>query len=553
MLKNLQRIFSVDSLALLLIIVGSIAWSSTMVKSGLKYEYGVGFWGPNGHDGVWHISLANSLASGSFKMPIFAGEQIRNYHLGFDLLLALVNRITTLPVSVLYFQIFPPVMALLIGFLTYKFVLNWKKSEAAAFWSTFFVYFGGNLGWILTLLKSGELGGESVFWAQPAILTLLNPPFALSLFFILLGLNMLLKSKKILSAVVFGFLIQIKAYAGVIILGALLFMALYEYWKRHTRNYLKIFIFSGVISFVVFLPNLASGSLLEFKPFWFLETMMSFPDRVGWARFGEAIVNYRLAGNWIKAVVAYGVALLIFWYGNLGTRFVNEFYWVKIIKSKKMELLDVFFGSAILIGLLASLLFVQKGTAWNTIQFFYYSLFFVSIIAGIVLAKIKTNLLVAGVLIFTLPTTVGALRHYLPSRPPAMIPNYELEALDFLAKQPKGVVLVLPFDRKAAEGAADNPPRPLYLYESTAYVSAYSGQEVWLEDEVNLDITGYNWRARRKNLTAILEKNNKDEMRNFLKTQKIAYVYVVHDKNSIFSGLEEMYNEVDLIIYKTGH
>ena len=162
MLENLRKTFSIGRKALLLIVAGSLAWALTMVKSGLRYDYGVGFWGPNGHDGVWHLSLARSLASGSLEMPIFAGEQIKNYHLGFDLLLALVNRITALPVSVLYFQIFPPIMAILIGFLTYKFVLNWKKSQAAAFWSTFFVYFGGNLGWILTLLKGGGLGGESV-------------------------------------------------------------------------------------------------------------------------------------------------------------------------------------------------------------------------------------------------------------------------------------------------------------------------------------------------------------------------------------------------------
>jgi hypothetical protein len=56
-----------------------------MVKSGVYYGYGIGFWGPNGHDGVWHISLINSLSKGSLEMPIFAGEQIKNYHIGFEL------------------------------------------------------------------------------------------------------------------------------------------------------------------------------------------------------------------------------------------------------------------------------------------------------------------------------------------------------------------------------------------------------------------------------------------------------------------------------------
>ena len=566
MLKSLQKRLSLDKKATLLIIAGSLAWSATMVKSGLRYGYGVGFWGPNGHDGVWHISLIRSLSEGSFEMPIYAGETLKNYHIGFDLLLALVHKLTNIPIPTLYFQVFPPLAALLIGILVYRLVLNWKKSTSAACWSTFFVYFAGNLGWIVTLIRNGDIGGESIFWAQPSMLTLINPPFALSLVFILVGLNLLVKINKastgkyLLLVLLFGLLIQVKAYAGVIVLGALFTSGLYEFWKERKLTYFKIFIASALISFVVFLPNLGSGSLLQFNPFWFLETMMSFPDRLGWVRFGEAMVNYRAAGNWLRAIPAYVIAIVIFWYGNLGARFMNEFYWVKLIKSKKkISSFDNFLGSAIAIGFMCTLLFVQKGTAWNTIQFFYYSLFFTSILSGVVFAGILDskytkrykNLLIVGILVLTLPTTVSILRHYLPSRPPSMIPNYELEALWFLGNQQKGTVLVLPFDRKTAGEAVDNPPRPLRLYESTSYVSAYSGQQVWMEDEVNLDITSYNWQERREKLSKIIEENNQDRMRQFLDEENISYVYAVGEKNNVFSGLENIYGESDLNIYKT--
>src|SRR3989344_9599996 len=170
MLENLRKTFSIGRKALLLIVAGSLAWALTMVKSGLRYDYGVGFWGPNGHDGVWHLSLARSLASGSLEMPIFAGEQIKNYHLGFDLLLAGLHKISGIPVVNLYFQVIPPILAVLIGWLTYKLTKS--------LWSVFFVYFGGSLGWMFG-------GGESMFWSAQAISTLLNPPFALSLIFIL--------------------------------------------------------------------------------------------------------------------------------------------------------------------------------------------------------------------------------------------------------------------------------------------------------------------------------------------------------------------------------
>jgi hypothetical protein len=88
-LKNSFKGYSLFSW--LLILLGSLSWSLTMVKSGLKYSYGMGFWGPNGHDGIWHIALSESLARGSWQMPMFAGETIKNYHIGFDLILAWIS------------------------------------------------------------------------------------------------------------------------------------------------------------------------------------------------------------------------------------------------------------------------------------------------------------------------------------------------------------------------------------------------------------------------------------------------------------------------------
>src|SRR3990167_4887243 len=112
---NAEQSRSINHWGWVLIIVGTLTWSLTMVKSGIVYDYGMGFWGPNGHDGVWHISLIRSLAEGSWKMPLFAGENINNYHVGFDLLLAIIHKLTLIPVHTLYFQIIPPLTALFTG------------------------------------------------------------------------------------------------------------------------------------------------------------------------------------------------------------------------------------------------------------------------------------------------------------------------------------------------------------------------------------------------------------------------------------------------------
>ena len=73
----------------------------------------------------------------------------------------------------------------------------------------------------------------------------------------------------------------------------------------------------------------------------------------------------------------------------------------------------------------------------------------------------------------------------------------ELEALSFLSTQPPGVVLTYPYDKY--ENLNLLKPHPLYAYETTSYVSAYSKQITYLEDEMNLANSGFDWQSRRQN------------------------------------------------------
>jgi len=62
---------------------------------------------------------------------------------------------------------------------------------------------------------------------------------------------------------------------------------------------------------------------------------------------------------------------------------------------------------------------------------------------------------------------------------------------------------------------------------SSAYVSAFSNKTVFLEDEVNLDITGYDWKSRREKVLGFISNLNEEEGRKFLKVNKIKYLYLV--------------------------
>jgi len=544
-----------------------------MVRSGLTYTFGMGFWGPNGHDGVWHIALANSLARNGFsnlEMPVFAGSQLTNYHIGFDLILGFLRKITFIPTENLYFQILPVIVAVLTGILTYKFVLLWKKSKAQALWATFFVYFGGSFGWIVTLLRNGDIGGESMFWSQQAGSTLINPPFALSVVLILIGLILLVNLKNkfsikclLLLILIFGIAVQVKVYGGILSIGALFILGLMQILKERRYGFLALFTGSLIFAAALFLPlNKNSSSMLVFQPFWFLETMMALSDRFGWQKFYEAMITYRSGGVWVKALIAYTSAFVIFMVGNLGTRAIGVLEARRQIQANNPDYLGVFMLSVIMLGIFFPMIFLQKGTPWNTIQFFYYSLFFLGIFAGVQLGKMQERwkppfkLFAMGtIILFTVPTVFSTVwYHYLPSRPPAKVSNLELEALRFLNKQPVGTVLTFPFDRRAAELAQANPPRPLYLYESTAYVSAFSDKPVYLEDEVNLDITGYDWKTRRKTVLDFLASMDHEKVRDFLRVNNIKYVYWVKPQRATLGesqlGMTRIFENKEVEIYK---
>lgn len=572
MLKRLFQFFSRNNFKIIfLIVIGTITWSLTMVRSGLCWNEGclggVGFWGANGHDAIWHISLINSLSKGDLSLPIFAGMNIQNYHIGYDLFLSWIVKLTNISPSVLYFQIIPPILALLIGILTYKFVLLWRGSKEESMLATFFVYFGGSFGWLVSLVRGQGWGGESMFWSQQSISTLINPPFALSMVIILLGLiffHKYLQGKNklflILTALLLGVSIFVKVYAGLLVIASLVAVSIWSVIKKKNLWVIPLTIISALIALVLFISfNKTSVGLIAWSPFWFLESMATLSDRLNWQRLFSAMTTYKMGHIWIKAILAYSFAFAIFIIGNFGTRLITL---RALLKSPKKLLsagpIEIFIFTIIMAGIVVPMFFVQKGTAWNTIQFLYYSLMFAGIVAGIEvwgLIKNKSNLIktisLILLLVVTLPTTIASLGNYLPPKPQSILPKSEVEALDFLSKEERGVVLTYPFDIYKSEKAL--APRPLYLYTSTAYVSGFSGQPVFVEDQINLDIMQYHWQDRVGEVNKFLNTLDVESATKFIKENNIKYVYWLRDQHARIGdkqlGLIKIYENSDVTIY----
>ncbi|QQG43527.1 MAG: hypothetical protein HYW45_00720 [Candidatus Daviesbacteria bacterium] len=527
-----SREFLISSL---LIIGASVVWLLTSVKNGLLFDYGLGFWGPNGHDAIWHFSLAERVKEGlPLQSPNFSNTVLTNYHYFYDLLLGVTSQLTSISVNDLYFRLYPLVLAIFIGILTYLLVNAWSNSRLAAKWSVFFVYFGGSFGWVLSYFKEKSLGGESLFWAQQSISTLLNHPLAISLLLFLAGLVLFQKlndqkrqqALMIPLIILWGSLIEFKVYGGILVLASLFLLTLIETVKQK-YDLIKLTGPMLILSALIFLPNnLAGGTLLIFSPFWLVHSMVDSVDRLNFARLSLARMNGLETGNYFKFLAAEVLGLIIFVIGNLGTRIVVLLSGAKFLKLNRWNL---FMGIFLGLSLTIPLLFIQKGGSFNIVQFFYYFIFIFNLLAGISIAflinqfKSWGKIFALVIVILTIPTTFDTLNHFLPQRPPARISRAELAALDFLRQLPQGVVLNFYYDERLKQKFVE--PIPLLAYESTGYVGAFSGQREFLADTVNLNILGVDFRGRLQIAKDIFALREEEIVKRYLQEFKIKYIY----------------------------
>jgi uncharacterized membrane protein len=70
-------------------------------------------------------------------------------------------------------------------------------------------------------------------------------------------------------------------------------------------------------------------------------------------------------------------------------------------------------------------------------------------------------------------------------------------------------------------------PLPLYTYETTAYVSAYTGYPLFMADEMNLQISGYDYQPRLDQINKFFKQESEYENRGLLVNNQIDYIYLV--------------------------
>ena len=523
----------------LLVLSGIIFQQLPVFKSGLSFPYGLGFWGPNTHDGMWHVSLINQLTKNiPPQNPIYAGESLKNYHFFYDILVAATGFITSIPVLDLVFRFYPIIFSLLLGGGTYYLIQTLFKNtitnsqlKIASLLSLYFVYFAGSFGWIVEFIKDKNLGGESAFWANQAISFNLNPPFAISLIIVITIIQLLSLLTKfnifylLVLTILSGSLISFKAYGGILILLSFLLVGLIKRSVLYLTNFITSLIFSSILFFSSF--NIGER-LIIFAPFWFIHSMIDSPDRVGWVRLSLARVAGIEQGNWFKFISAEIIGFLLFIFGNLGTRLFAFLSFVKI-KYIIQHQVYLFIFILFILSLLIPTLFIQAGNPWNTIQFIYYSLYLAALASGVVISrfirqsKALSLIVILPILIMTPINSRATASGYLGYQPHGLVSVGEVEALNFLKSEQGGVVLTYPYDPKLKEKFEE--PWPLFIYDSTAYVSALSGKSSFIEDQPQNEILLTNLTKRIVESKSFFSAQN-SYSREFLRRNNIRYIYI---------------------------
>lgn len=495
-------------------VTGVIMQLLIISPSGLEVNGDLLFWSSHAHDGSWHIALMNQMEKGwPIQNPAFAGERLVNYHFFSDIAPMYFNYLLKLPSLDLYFRFFPLFYSVIFGSLAFLFGRKLTGSFWGGFWSFIFADFAGSFGYILTFLKDRTIGGESIFWSSQPQSTIGNPPqisalILLLAFFYFFSIYLEKRSKVIFLSLLLigGTLITFKVYAGIALLGGLGVCGLWQTIRERKFGLLFLFTGSAALSAILFFPNTAkSTSLLVFEPWWYIRTLVVAPDRLDKIEWELRRQTY-IAENNLKRVIQLELqAFLIFFFGNLGMRFLGLTLLPKYLKSFFSNYLNQLLLSIILISFLFPMLFIQKGDTAGTSQFFQYYLLVFGLLGtqAILLlgAKIKPQLpkIIFGFLIILIavPTQIGLLANfYQRGRPLATVYSHEREALLFLKNNtPENSIILTPLFNRYLK--SDSPTPPIYGWSDSVYVAAFSERSVYLADEEQVANLGYRYQDRK--------------------------------------------------------
>lgn len=495
-----------------------VAFSSTIVFSGFHHDSFVYY--QETHDSSWHLALTNELTKAIPPAhPSYPAIDLTNYHYFYDVFLAGLVLTTGISSHLLYFQVMPIVLGALL--VAAAFVLGRRMGGViAGVWLVFFTLFVGSFAYFIPLFIPGQQWHESSFWVSQTFVMIVNPQiiFTLALTYVVLFFlarkDRLNVTEHLVLVSLIAISIGFKSYAWVILCVVYAFALIWESFSKKTFNVLFYLGLLGIASapFVWLITGFKTGTFF-FRPLWFVDSMVESADRLNFLQWKFLEDHYRLTNNWPRIIAIKTLETAIFYLGNVGVRILALFLPLVLFlqrgQPKKYKLLFLS-----LVGFIFSsvfpLLFLQTGVVWNSIQFWYYALLFLNVMAVFVVmtlwqrvglwAKILLTILILSL---SLPTTIKTFHQKMPG------PRFEATALTALSHLSDNDRLLI-------------CPENNDLFNTTS-ISVYTPATVYVSMPIQLEIVGLD-ASPAVELQEIFREESHPKFRQLLDEQNITHI-----------------------------
>lgn len=519
-IKEILVIIKNNYLYLGIIIVLAIVYSSTIFRSGLLINGNYIF--QEFADSSWHIALINRLTENiPPSHPSSYLYTLTNYHYFYDLLLATIVKNYAINVFFLYFQYFMVFISLLLGLSAFIF-FNKIVVKKIALIGVIAVYFAGSFANLIPLFLPGHSWSESSFWVSQTFATLVNPQLIFSFSILFLILILLLKDKNVLIYhLIISFLIAVsmgfKSYSFLVL--SCLYLS-YLFWDVLLNKNLKN-IFYPIILLAISIPYylfLSSHGKSPFfwKPFWYLDTMVEASDRLNLVEWKMREDTFWWLGNAKRAIWIKVKEFFIFYLGNLGIRFLFLPFIIVLIKINKKLILSILM--TLVVFSIFPLFFLQTGTVWNSIQFWYYVLILADVLFVLTLdylnKRIKSKLLKIIGLILLFSITIPVYLNFYQNKNKGKLQISE-NMIVFLKTIPQNSrVLICP----EADKIYNSPLLPAFI-----------NSQNYLSNPGQLSLINLDPEIDEQKLIKILDSNDSARINNLINENGIEYVICKKD------------------------
>jgi len=523
-----------------LIILGTILQLSTTFFQGVIFKNGMYFCCAV-PDSLYHIALTNQIVKAFPPIePGMSGVIVHNYHYWSNLVAAELIRVFKLPLIATQYQYFTFLISIFIGLSAVMFTQIFGMARKYAYWLVFFLYFSGDITYLLLFILGKGLSFDLPFLENAAWLWI-SPPrvFATVIFFAgLSSLYLWIKRRDFLTGIIVAFifsaLVGFKIYDGVFAFCGLAALGLFFLHKKDFRMIIPL-ILTVILGLIVYLPvNNASGGLI-FVGFWRFENFIAQPA-LGLSHLELARMIYLAHHNWLRILFQESGYVFLYIVFVFGTVILGIFQTKKSLSLLPIEI-NIFLISGSLVSAFLGFLFIQVSGGANSSQF----LITVDIIGSIYAAlfcfywierlrgKIKV-LAILLIIFLTIPRVMHQVYLSISSQvyeQGLTVDKNQLKALNYLKNKtlPSSIILMDNIDNP--QNTSLKSLKNSWIGSNSYYVNFLADRQLFIDgDNSIVESHGINIQQRLKTARIILYSKDASLIEKTLIENNIQYIYL---------------------------